>query len=62
MGIISIFFLLIYNLLISIKNKENYMFLLVLYLIIEGINTDIISLKLTWIIFSINCYIYNKKN
>jgi hypothetical protein len=62
MGIISIIFLLIYNLNISIKNKEYLMSLLIIYLLIEGINTDIVSLKLTWIIFSINCYIHNKKN
>jgi len=36
--------------------------IIIIYLIIEGINADIVSLKLTWIIFAINNYMKNKKN
>ena len=60
-GFISIIIIFFYNLKISMKNKENYMSLLIIYLLIEGINSDIISLKLTWIIFSINCYLNSKR-
>jgi len=61
-GLISIIIIFSYNLKISLKNKNNYLYLLMIYLIIEGINTDILSLKLTWIIFSINIFLHNKKN
>ena len=62
LGILSVITIFFYNLRISLIKKEYYIYPLIVYLLFEGINTDILSLKLIWIIFAFNHYFNFKSN
>ena len=54
-GFISIIIILLYSLRISLNEnnyKINYLSIIIIYFILEGIHADIITLKIIWIIFA----------
>lgn len=59
-GLISIIIILLYALKISYTINNNF-YLIIIYIIFEGINTDIISLKIIWIIFAIASFLANEQ-
>ena len=64
-GLISIILILLHTLRSSLNSYvylNTNMFVIIIYLILEGFHMDIIMLKLIWIIFALIIYLKNYKN
>lgn len=61
-GLISVLIILIYNFYFSYFKQKNLMYILILYSFFFGIDADLFTLKLIWIIFAINISLNNNKN
>tara|TARA_Y100000590_G_scaffold459148_1_gene615516 strand:- start:11664 stop:12887 length:1224 start_codon:yes stop_codon:yes gene_type:complete len=58
-GFLSILLIFLYSLKIATLNQN--LLIIIVYFFLEGIHTDIITLKIIWIIFALIAYIKNKK-